>query len=69
MGKLHIRKFLSRPRMSFISCSDNSKSNTCSQNRCSQPVQIGEHFAEHASPARHRARPVGDTALRMKHCV
>lgn len=34
MGNLHIRKFLSRARMSFISCSDNSKSNTCSQNTC-----------------------------------
>lgn len=43
MGSLHIRKFLSRPRMSFISCSDSSKSNTCSQNRRSQQIQFAEH--------------------------
>lgn len=63
MGSRHIRKFLSRPRMSFISCSDSSKSNTCSPNRRSHQIQFGEHFAAHTLPAGRWARPVGDATL------
>lgn len=64
MGNVHSRKFLSRPRMSFMSCSDNLKSNTCSQYRCSRQSQVREHFVEHVLPAKCRARPLGDTKRR-----